>query len=309
MAILLTLGKSYGAPYRDALRDIDPTLDVRLWPEIGDPNQVECLVTWQVRDGVCGKLPNLKLIASAGAGVDGIVVVPDLPPGVPIMRMVDAYLTAGMTQYVLAVSLRHLRELPRFESQQRARVWRREHVFDPRKVSIGIMGLGELGGDVARAFAALQFPVAGWSRRRREIPGVRAYAGEAEFDRFLAASNLLVCLLPLTPDTQGILNRNTLAKLPKGAYVVNAARGGHVVDADLIEMLDRGHLASATLDAFHAEPLPDTHPFWSHPLIFMTPHVAADPDPHRGARLILDNLERVQRGERPRFEVDPVAGY
>ena len=309
MAILLTLGRSYATPYRDAFAAIDPTLDVRAWPEIGEASDIECLVTWQVRDDVCSRLPNLKLIASAGAGVDGILRAVDLPTHVPIMRIVDAHLTAGMTQYVLAVTLRHLRELPRFEAQQRQGVWKREHVFDQRQVTIGVMGFGALGQDVGRAFAALQFPVVAWSRRAHPQPGIRSFAGSDDFERFLRASNVLICLLPLTPDTRGILNRATLEQLPRGAYVVNAARGGHLIDDDLIALLDAGHLAGAALDVFHDEPLPAGHPFWRHPKIFLTPHVAADPDPVRGARAILENLERVRQGLAPLHAVDRTARY
>ncbi|MGA7985497.1 MAG: NAD(P)-dependent oxidoreductase, partial [Burkholderiales bacterium] len=175
--------------------------------------------------------------------------------------------------------------------------------------SVGLLGLGELGRSVAQRLLALDFRLCGWSRRQKEIERIECFAGPDGLDAMLAKCGALVCLLPLTPETRGILDARSLALLPRGACVINVARGAHLVEADLIAALDAGHLAHAYLDVFETEPLPASHPFWSHPGVSLTPHVAALTDPRTALPLVIRNLERAQRGEPPEAQVDRAAGY
>ena len=232
-------------------------------------------------------------------------------PDVPIARVVDAYLTAGITEYVLLHVLRYHRNQPVFDAQQRDHVWddRARELRQADERPVGVMGLGELGRDAVAKLAALGFDVAGWSRTAKDIPGVACFAGPDGLAPFLARTEILVCLLPLTALTADILNRETLAQLPRGAYLINAARGAHLVDDDLVDALASGQLSHATLDVFHKEPLPGNHPFWDHPQITMTPHNASITDPRSVVAQVVENIRRIDAGEPLLHPVDRAAGY
>ncbi len=249
------------------------------------------------------------MIFSLGAGVDHLLSDPELPAGVPIVRMTDAALTRGMTEYVTLHVLRHHRRQRALEANQRAGAW--EHVVTPTAPArrVGIMGLGMLGRAAARALAALEFDLAGWSRTAHDIAGVACFHGPDGLGPFLARTEILVCLLPLTPETEGILTAALFAQLPKGASLINAARGGHQVEADILAALESGQLSEATLDVFETEPLPAGHPFWSHPRVTVTPHNASVTDPDSGARQVIENISRFRRGEPLPDLVDVKAGY
>jgi glyoxylate/hydroxypyruvate reductase len=286
-----------------------PEIEIRFWPEIGDRAGIEYAVVWDPPPGLLKTLPNLRLIQSLGAGVDQLLADPELPRAVPICRLVDPTLTGRMSEYVALHVLRYHRRQPELDALQRAGVWRmlRAPVASERKV--GIMGLGELGTDAARKLAALGFRVAGWSRRPKMTEAVESFHGAAGRDAFLGRSEILVCLLPLTPATENILSRELFGRLPRGAALINAARGRHLVEADLIAALDSGRLAYATLDVFRAEPLPPDHPFWRHPRITVTPHNASMLDPRAVAALVAENVRRLGAGEPLLHRVDPEAGY
>lgn len=292
-----------------ALRRHVPELEVRVWPEVGDVADIDVALVWRYPQGDLRRYPNLKLICSLGAGVDHILGDPDLPANVPLTRIVDPALAAGMSEYVLLAVLRYHRYLPEYGRFQCEGRWKKLPDPDAARRRIGILGLGELGQDAGRKLASLGFPVAGWSRSPKTVPGIEGFAGETMLPAFLARTDILVCLLPLTPATKGIVNADLLARLPRGAYVINAARGAHVVDADLLAALDSGQIAGATLDVFATEPLPAGHPYWSHPRVTVTPHIASNANPETASVEIAANIRRIAAGEKLRHVVDRAAGY
>lgn len=309
MALILRTDASRAAAWREAFRRQAPDIDVRMWDAPGDAADIEFALVWKPARGGLRAFPNLRAIFSIGAGVDHLFTNPDLPEGVPVVRMVEAELTRGMTEYVVLHVLRHHRRQREIEANQRTEIW--DVIETPTAPSrrVGIMGLGELGSAAARALATLDFDVAGWSRSPKEIPGVESFHGDFGMDAFLARSEIMVCLLPLTPATEGILNTELFSKLPKGASLINAARGGHQVEEDILAALESGQLSEATLDVFREEPLPAGHPFWRHPRVTVTPHNASLTDPDGAVRQVLANIERIRRGEPPTNIVDPEAGY
>jgi glyoxylate/hydroxypyruvate reductase A len=310
MAILLSTKAATMEAWRDALLEVDPSLDVRLFPASGDAAGIEAAVCWTAHDmAELRRYPNLRLIVSMGAGVDHLMRPPGPPPGIPVARLVDTRLTQGMTEWVLLNVLRFHRQDPDYRAQQAARIWNELPAPDTARRRIGILGLGELGGDAARKLTALGFPVLGWSRRPKEFPGVETHHGADGLAAMLARSDILVCLLPLTPDTRGLLNAGSLGLLPRGAYLLNAARGGHVVQADLLAALDSGQLAGAALDVFEPEPLPPEHALWAHPKLVLTPHAASITIPRSAAPQVVENIHRARQGLPLLNRVDFGAGY
>ena len=310
MAILLSTKASTMEAWRDALLEVDPDLEIRLFPEAGDPAEIEAAVCWTAHDmAELRRYPNLKLLVSMGAGVDHLLRPPGPPPGVPVARLVDERLTQGMTEWVLLNVLRFHRQDAEYRAQQAARVWNELPAPDTARRRIGILGLGALGGDAARALLALGFPVMGWSRRPKSLPGVDGFHGEEGLAAMLRRSDILVCLLPLTPETRGLLDARRLALLPEGAYLLNSARGGHMVAADVLAALESGRLAGAALDVFEPEPLPQDDPFWLHPKVVLTPHAASITIPRSAAPQVVENIHRARAGLAPLNLVDPAAGY
>lgn len=287
------------------LRSAGPELDLRPWPEIGPPEAIEAAVVWRPPRALLGGLANLRCICSMGAGVDHLFAAGAPPPAVPITRLVDPLMAERMASYVLAAVLQHHRDLTTYRRQQDQGVWRQVMHADTGQVRVGVMGQGPLGRASARLLARVGYDTAGWSRSAKAVTGVRSFAGAGAWPAFLARADVLVCLLPSTPATRGILDRDTFARLPAGALVINAARGAHLVDDDLLEALDSGHLAGAVLDVFTTEPLPADHPFWRHPKVLITPHVASLSNPASGARQIVAALRAVAEGRPPPNLVDP----
>jgi glyoxylate/hydroxypyruvate reductase A len=280
-----------------------------LWPEVGDPAQVEVALVAKPPPGALAGMPRLKLIQSLWMGVDGLLADATLPRAVPIARLIDPGMVAAMSETVLARVLDWHRHLYRYRAQQARREWSPlpQHLAAER--TVGLLGLGELGCDAAAKLRALGFAVCGWSRRPKDVAGVACFHGERGLAEVLARSGALVCLLPLTAATQGILNARTLAQLPEGSCVVNVARGAHIVARDLVAALDSGRIAHAYLDVFETEPLPADHPYWTHPAVSVTPHVAALTEPRTALAKVVANVERVRRGERPEALVDASASY
>jgi glyoxylate/hydroxypyruvate reductase A len=295
--------------WRDALHAAVPDLEFRPWEEPGDPADIEFALVWLPPQGALRQFPNLKAILNLGAGVDALLKDPTLPEGVPVVRMVDDDLATCMAEYVLLHVLRYHREQPALDAQQRAHDWRM--IASPAAMHrrVGILGLGAMGGEAARLLVGAGFDVAGWSRRPKDLPGVQSFHGEDGRAAFLARSEILVCLLPLTPETEGILDRDLFQALPAGAYLINAGRGGHQVESDILAALDSGQLAGATLDVFREEPLPAASPFWDHPKVTVTPHNASITNPQSAVRHVCESIRRVRAGEPLRNVVDPDLGY
>lgn len=310
MAVLLSTKPHMMHAWRDALLTLDPTLEVRLHPDAGDPAAIEAVVMWTGFDlAELRRFPKLKLVVSMGAGVDHLLREPGCPPGIPVARLVDTRLTQGMTEWVLLNVLRFHRQDREYRAQQSAGIWHELPAPETGARRIGILGLGALGGDAAARLTALGFPVLGWSRQPKSLPGVQCFHGEGGLAAMLGRSDMLVCLLPLTPETRGLLNAERLALLPRGAYLLNPARGGHVVQDDLLAALDSGHLSGAALDVTEPEPLPASHQIWSHPRIVLTPHAASITIPSSAAPQVVENLRRVRAGEAPINRVDFALGY
>jgi len=256
--------------------------------------------------GLLARLEGVKLIQSLWMGVDRLLEDPGLPKGVPLARLIDPGMVAAMSETVLAHVLDWHKHHYRYRAQQADRQWRRRKQYLTSDRTVGILGLGELGSDAARKLLALGFNVAGYSRRPKSLPGVQCFT---ELEPMLRITDALVCLLPLTAQTKGILNGRNLGKLRKYACVVNVARGGHLVVPDLLQLLDAGHLGHAFLDVFDPEPLPSSSPLWKHPGVTVTPHSAALTEPRTAIPKIVENVERVRRGETPLHLVDFSAGY
>jgi glyoxylate/hydroxypyruvate reductase A len=309
MAILFHSTPAATARWRPLLGELMPEHEFRFWPQIGDPAAIEYAMVWQPPPGLLAGLPNLRLIVGLGAGIDHLLGDPELPRDVPIMRLVDPYMTDAMSEYVVLQVLRLHRQDLDYLAQQRARLWEEREQKNAAERPVGILGFGTLGQDAGRKLKALGFTVAGWSRTTKAVPGFATFAGADGLATVAARSEILVCLLPLTAATQGILNASLFARLPRGAGLVNAGRGGHLVEADLIPALESGQLSGAVLDVFRDEPLPSGHPFWGHPRIIVTPHIAAETHPPTAAAIIRDAIRRFAAGQPIANLVDPAQGY
>ena len=293
-------------PWVNALRQHLPEAHVDAWAPGAQP--ADYAVVWAPPQDFLDAQPRLKGIFNIGAGVDALMQL-RLPAGVPVVRLDDAGMSVQMAEYVCHAVIRYFRELDLYaeEATQASWAFRRPRVRADFRV--GVMGLGVLGQRVARALRGFEFPVQGWSRTPRQVEGITCHAGADGMGAFLAGSQVLVNLLPLTPDTENILNRDTLAQLRPGAYVINVARGAHLVEADLLALLDSGHLAGATLDVFRTEPLPADHPFWRHRRITVTPHTSARTLRDESIVQIAGKIRALERGEPITGVVDPSRGY
>lgn len=308
MALLFISQSEDAAEWRTYLARLLPEDEFRVWPEASDRSQVEFLLVWRPPKGSMKGFPNLRAVLNLGAGVDAVLKDPDLPD-VPLVSLKDEGLAQGMCEYVVHAILHLHRDFHRFHAFQQQGLWKSLPQADTGRRRVGILGFGHLGQAVARHLVPFGFPVAGWSRTAKAVPGIESFAGRDALKPFLARTDILVCLAPLTPDTRGIVNRTTLAAMPRGSYVINAARGGLVVEDDLLAALDSGHLAGAFLDVFAEEPLPPSHPFWRHPKVIVTPHVAALTLPGPGAEEVAANIRRIRRGETPHGLVDKRRAY
>ncbi|HPF25513.1 MAG TPA: glyoxylate/hydroxypyruvate reductase A [Steroidobacteraceae bacterium] len=292
-----------------AMRRELPELDIRTLADDPPLEQVGMAFIWKYPAGLLASLPRLCVAFSLGAGVESILRDPDLREDVTVVRMVDPGLAIGMNEFVLMRVLHYHRQMPEHAENQRAHRWAPCVPPLPEDRRVGILGLGELGSRCARTLVNLGFDVAGWARSPRNIDGVTTFAGREQLDAFLARTEILVCLLPLTTATANILDRRAISTLPRGAYLINVARGQHVVDEDLLAALDSGQLRGATLDVFREEPLPSTHPFWSHAKITVVPHVSAITQVKSAARTVAANIRRYLAGQPLQNVVDRKLGY
>jgi glyoxylate/hydroxypyruvate reductase len=309
MAILFRSTPEATARWRPLLAELLPEHEIRYWPEIGDRSSINYALVWHPEPGMLATLPNLKMIFGLGAGIDHLLRDPDLPRHLPIVRLVDPYMTDAMSEYVALSVLRLHRQDLDYLAQQREAVWRERDQKNAAERPVGILGFGTLGQDAGRKLRALGFDVAGWRSSEKSVPGFAAFAGADGFDRLLRRSEIVVCLLPLTPETRGILNASSFARMPSGAAIVNAGRGGHVVEADLLRALDSLQVSGAVLDVFEDEPLPREHPFWRHPRVIVTPHVAAETHPPTAAPLVRDAIRQCEAGLPIANRVDLARGY
>lgn len=315
MALLYLLNNWSADLWANAMRRRAPDLDVRVWPkETGRIEDITYAVAWLPPANVLKSLPNLKVIFSLGAGVDAILKDPTLPDGVPIARVIDPDLTMRMSEYVVMNVLMHHRQQRRMDENQRNRIWDCFPTHAASALTVGIMGLGVMGTDSAHKLAMMGFKVVGWSRSRKTIPGVECFAGAAEFDSFLERTDILVCLLPHTPETTGIIDRRVIRKLSRqgplgGPVLINAGRGKQQVESDILAALDAGELLAASLDVFETEPLPEASPFWGHPKVTVTPHAAADSDPDTISAYVLSQIRRDQKGLPVENIIDRNRGY
>jgi len=297
------------ALWERCLREADPSIEMRIWPDIGPPEEINAALVWKPPAGALAQLPRLRLIINLGAGVDHIVADQTLPEGVPIARIVDPEMNRMMAQFVLLAALRHHRNFGAFE---RARSQRRWDYIHPKRTServIGIMGLGNLGAASAEELVRQGFQVRGWSRTPKSLRGVETFHGVEQQYRFLSACEILVLMLPLTAETAGVMDARALSALPRGASVINVGRGQLVDDDAMLAALDSGQIAEATLDVFHAEPLPPDHGYWDRSQVLITPHLASIAIPQSAAFQIADNLSRLSSGLPLLNLVDRQRGY
>ncbi|MEI4472926.1 2-hydroxyacid dehydrogenase [Frigidibacter sp. MR17.24] len=290
------------------LGDLMPDWQFHALQSVPDPDEVKYCVVWRPETGSMKRFPNLRAIVSIGAGIDHVLADRDLPD-VPIIRTIGTDLTQRMKEYVALHVLRHHRGMPEIQAAQARAEWTPIVVPPATRRRVGVMGLGNLGAEAAKLLAAIGFETVGWSRSGRTVEGVKTYAGAQEFGAFLEGTEILVNLLPLTDETRGILNADTFNRLKRGACVINAARGPHMVDDDLLGALASGQIAAATLDVFHIEPLPSDHPFWGHPQITVTPHIASMIDAATGSRIIAKNLRTFEEAGTVADLADATRGY
>ncbi|HYE41060.1 MAG TPA: glyoxylate/hydroxypyruvate reductase A [Ramlibacter sp.] len=294
------------APWLEGLRAALPAADVSEW-QPGAP-QADHAVVWAPPQQFFDEQPALKGIFNIGAGVDALLKR-RLPPQSVVVRLEDAGMSVQMAEFVCHALIRHFRELDGYERDATQQKWGFRRPRLRADYPVGVMGLGVLGERVAQSVAAFEFPVRGWSRGAKDVPGVQCFAGEAQFDAFLAGTRVLVNLLPLTPETENILDRRTLGKLLPDAYRINVARGAHLVEEDLLALLDEGRLAGAALDVFRTEPLPADHPFWRHPKITVTPHTSARTLRDESIAQIARKIAALHHGEPIAGVVDRKKGY
>lgn len=297
-----------GQQWAALLAELAPGARFHQWPDVGDPREVEYLVAWQPPDNIMQQFPNLKVLFSVGAGADQFDYA-SLPPHLPVVRMVEPGLIAGMVEYVTFAVLALHRDMPRYLQQQRMGIWRAHSAPTSTKRRIGVMGLGSLGEAVLQPLVALGFDCGGWSRTPRSLPGVRCWSGDRQRNAFLARSDILICLLPLTASTCGMLNAELFQQLPLGAALVQVGRGAQLNHQDLIDALDNGQLSAAVLDVTAPEPLPDGHPFWQRPDIWLTPHIASQTQPESAVNALLQNIRRFEAGENMIGVVNREQGY
>jgi glyoxylate/hydroxypyruvate reductase A len=308
MALLYTSDPIRGSVWREIFAQVAPDIVFIDHAQPYDPGTIRYLAAWSPSAELIASLPALEILFSIGAGIDQFDMNA-LPTHVRVVRMIEPGIAAGMVEYVTMAVLALHRQLIDYGIAQREARWAPIKLVPASERRIGVMGLGNLGQAVLRALSPFGFPLSGWSRSPRDIDGVDCHAGEAALSTFLAQSDILICLLPLTQETRGILCRETLSLLPVGAAFINVGRGSHLVEQDLLSLLDEGHISGAVLDVADPEPLPADHPFWSHPRIVLTPHIASMTRPDGAARALIANIRRFVQGEPMDGEVARDRGY
>ena len=306
MSILIICPHRDPTAWKRSLQAAAPDVQIEVYPEIENPEAVELALSWRHPQGVFNQFPNLKVIASMGAGIDHIVKDREIPKSITITRVVDEQLTEDMSIFVLALVLEHVRNLSLHHCSTK---WETSTYQRPEELQIGIMGLGVLGIAAAEILRKNGFRVSGWSKSAKDLSKIKTFHGSEQLDEFLKQSNILVCLLPLTSETKDILNKDLFRKLPEDAYLINVARGEHLVEEDLLEVISNGHLSGASLDVFRQEPLPEEHPFRKNGKIKITPHIASVTSAARVAPQIAENYSRMKAGKPLKNVVDREKQY
>lgn len=308
MSILIVSTARASAKWVSTLKEKNASLDIQVYPDVERLEDVEFAISWKHPKGVYQNYPNLKVIASMGAGVNHILKDDNLPEGVKVTRIVDEQLTKDMSYFVLLQCLAVSRNLFQHIQDQATKTWKVKSYQTPENTKVGIMGYGVLGQAAGQVLKANGFEVCGYANSSKTVDGITVY-GADELDSFLKNTQILVCLLPVTSETKGILTLELFRKLKPNAYLINVARGEHLIEKDLITAIDKGILKGASLDVFQEEPLLESHPFWSHPKIQITPHIASMTDPESVANQLQENYRRMQNGESLLNEVDVSKGY
>lgn len=309
MILIHTPSPKEVAAYLQLFRAAMPQQRFIALDEMNDPNLVEYVVTWGPPAGLFASLGNLKAVFALGAGVDKLLARDDLSPEMPIYRLLDGGMAPQMVEYIRFGVLSYQRHMDVYRRQQAAGVWKMLAPRLPGEVRVGVLGMGEIGGAVARALAADGYAVSGWSRTPRLLAGVDCLYGDEGLAELLANSDVLACVLPSTPETQGLLNAERLATLPAGAMLINAGRGDLLDENALLALLDSGHLRCAQLDVFATEPLPANSRLWQHPAVTVTPHIAAITLRQQAVEQIVANLARLAAGEAGLGKVVRERGY
>lgn len=309
MSLLLIAPDRDMSDWEKALKELDPNLDIEIWPNVGDKKGVQFAVCWNQPKHVLDQYPNLKAVSSLGAGTDHLLNDDSLPESVSICRVVSNSLIQQMKEYVLGAIINIQRNFVNYIRQRDKGKWQAHDHPLAVDLGVGVMGLGELGRPVAQLLSQVGYQVSGWSRSKKEMKNVHTFAGPDDLNPFLNETQILVCLLPLTEKTEGILNLDVFKQLKKSAWVINVARGEHLVDEDLIYALDSNILQGAWLDVFSEEPLPDKHPFWNRSNIIITPHIASITQPSEVAEQVVGNYKRALSGMEVKYKIDREMGY
>jgi glyoxylate/hydroxypyruvate reductase A len=309
MALLINGGRAPAEEWVRTIQPVFPDLEIRLYPEVGNRDDITYLLTTRIPKGEVASFPNLRFVALIAAGVDRILADPELPPDIPVIANINMQRGVTMAEWVLYHLLRHNRRFDLYEADKADHRWELHPYPSPDQIRVGVMGLGTLSGHVARTLRDLQYDVAGWTRTPKDIEGIETFAGADGFGPFLARSDTLIAILPDTPETRGLLDADALARLPKGAYVMNCGRGTLIDEAALIAAIDSGHLSGAALDVFQTEPLPPDDPLWDHPKISITPHNCCIGRPEFGCDMVIENIRRDLAGEHLVGVLDRARGY
>lgn len=292
-----------------AIKANDQEFEVEIYPEDTAREQTEFILSFLPDPEVFKHYPNLKVVGSLGAGVRSIIQNPSLPEKVMVTKVVQQEHQQDMAEFVLGLLLNHTRRLFLYTQYKADKIWKPRSYKSAFEVSVGIMGIGAIGSVIARLLHKVGFQVTGWSRSKKELGPIHTFHGEEQRDAFLETAEVLVCVLPLTEQTTGILNKDVFEKLPRGAFIINVGRGKELVDEDLIACIDKGQLSGAALDVFHNEPLPQDHPFWNHEKIMITPHTAGDTHPEKAACEVIANYKAMKTGKPLSNAIDRVKGY
>jgi glyoxylate/hydroxypyruvate reductase A len=310
MRILLHRADGKTEPWIKDFGKFLPEAEIELWHAGEKCQTCDYAVVWSPPEAMLAELAQVKAIFVTGAGVDALLKFSDaLPPHIPIIRLGDAGMAMQMAEYVTHSVLRYFRRFDEYEAQARAGQWAPLPQHAKQDFAIGVLGMGVLGTAVLEALAPFGFPLRGWSRTEKSMAGVQCFHGEQGLDTFLRGTRVLVCMLPLTPETGNVVNRTNMCKLPQGAFLINVARGAHLAEPDLLTLIKSGHIAAATLDVFRNEPLPAQHPFWQEPRITITPHISALTLRRESVQQIAEKIRKVEQGQPVADVVDRNRGY
>lgn len=309
MSIAILANQRTSSVWKKAIQEKLPHTPIAIFEESKAALDAEFLVCWKPENEQLQAFSNLKVIQSLGAGVDHIFDDNEIDEKVKVVRLIDDRLTVDMWEYTLAATMAHIKDFAQYERQESYTYWGRKQYKTIPETTVSIMGLGQIGGYVARQFAKLGFKVQGWSNSPKKIRKVKAFTGQKGLAKMLKKTDVLINILPLTASTKGILNQGLLSQLPKGGYLINVGRGGHLVEKDLIPLIDSRQLSGATLDVFEKEPLPKKHPFWHHRKIRVTPHIASMTNTKSARDQIVENYRRMKEGRALLNEVSAKKGY